>query len=106
MPEPRPNHSPEPDLEPDLEDDQLIAKTRLARARRDRWQQQGDLSIGRRLAQIGVLGWIFVMPTLVGLFFGRWLDARYSSGLFWSAPLMLIGLCIGGWTAWKWMNAR
>lgn len=49
---------------------------------------------------------IFVAPTLGGLFLGRWLDARLASGIFWTAPLMLLGLCIGGWTAWKWMNAR
>jgi ATP synthase protein I len=53
-----------------------------------------------------VLGWIFVVPTLAGLFFGRWLDAQFETGIFWSAPMMLLGLCIGGWTAWKWMNAR
>jgi ATP synthase protein I len=53
-----------------------------------------------------VLGWIFVTPTLAGLFLGRWLDARLETGVFWSAPLMLLGLCIGFWTAWKWMNAR
>lgn len=88
------------------EKDPLIEEIRHRRARRERWLREGDMSVGRRLAQIGVLGWIFVVPTLVGLFAGRWLDARYSSGVFWSAPLMLVGLCVGGWTAWKWMNAR
>jgi ATP synthase protein I len=88
------------------EKDPLVAQTRLHRKRRDRWLREGDLSVGRRLAQIGVLGWIFVVPTLAGLFFGRWLDARFETGIFWSAPMMLLGIVIGGWTAWKWMNAR
>jgi len=86
--------------------DPLVEEIRRASSRRDRWLREGDMSVGRRLAQIGVLGWIFVVPTLAGLFFGRWLDAQFSSGIFWSAPLMLLGLCIGGWTAWKWMNTR
>ena len=43
---------------------------------------------------------------IAGLFLGRWIDARFASGIFWSAPLMFLGICIGGWTAWKWMNAR
>lgn len=88
------------------ETDPLIEEIRLRRDRRDRWLREGDMSVGRRLAQIGVLGWIFVVPTLAGLFFGRWLDARLATGVFWTAPFMLLGLCIGGWTAWKWMNAR
>lgn len=91
---------------PQSDDDPLVTQSRLRRDRRDRWLREGDLSLGRRLAQIGVLGWIFVAPTLAGLFLGRWLDARLDAGIFWSAPLMLLGLGLGGWTAWKWMNAR
>lgn len=94
----------EPPTEP--EEDPMIMEARRRRDRRDRWLREGDMSVGRRLAQIGVLGWIFVTPTLAGLFFGRWLDARLGSGLFWTAPFMLLGVCIGGWTAWKWMNGR
>ena len=94
----------EPPTEP--EEDPMIIEARRRRDRRDRWLREGDMSVGRRLAQIGVLGWIFVTPTLAGLFFGRWLDARLGSGLFWTAPFMLLGVCIGGWTAWKWMNGR
>jgi ATP synthase protein I len=88
------------------ETDPLVEEIRRASARRDRWQREGDMSVGRRLAQIGVLGWIFVLPTLAGLFFGRWLDVKFEAGIFWSAPMMLLGLGVGGWTAWKWMNAR
>jgi ATP synthase protein I len=88
------------------DEDPLVAQARLRRDRRDRWLREGDMSVGRRLAQIGVLGWIFIAPTLAGLFLGRWLDARLGSGIFWSAPLMFLGVCLGGWTAWKWMNAR
>ncbi len=88
------------------EDDPLVAQARLRQDRHDRWLREGDMSVGRRLAQIGVLGWIFVVPTLAGLFFGRWLDVRFASGIFWSAPLMFLGVCLGGWTAWKWMNAE
>lgn len=91
---------------PETDEDPLVRQARLRRERRTRWLREGDLSVGRRLAQIGVLGWIFVTPTLAGLFLGRWLDARLETGVFWSAPLMLLGLCIGFWTAWKWMNAR
>ena len=87
-------------------DDSLIRATRLRRTRRDRWLREQELSIGRRLVQIGVLGWIFVVPTLVGLYLGRSLDAHLNSGIFWTAPGMVLGVCLGGWTAWKWMNTQ
>lgn len=98
-----PPEAPRPDAP---EADPLVREARLRRERRDRWLRDGDMSVGRRLAQIGVLGWIIVVPMLVGLFFGRWLDARLGTGLFWTAPLLCAGLGLGGWSAWKWMNAR
>jgi ATP synthase protein I len=85
--------------------DPLVQEIRRRRDRRDRWLREGDMSVGRRLAQIGVLGWIIVAPMLAGLFSGRWLDARLETGIFWTAPLLVLGLGLGGWTAWKWMNA-
>lgn len=88
------------------EEDPLVTETRLRRERHERWLREGNMSVGRRLAQIGVLGWIFVLPTLVGLFVGRWLDAHFKTGVFWSAPLLIVGICLGFWTAWKWMNMR
>ena len=55
---------------------------------------EGDISVGRRLAQIGVLGWIIVTPILIGIFAGRYLDARFASGLFWTAPLLMLGVAL------------
>jgi ATP synthase protein I len=50
------------------------------------------------------LGWILVTPTLLGIFLGRWLDRMFHSGIFWTAPLLLLGLALGCWSAWKWIN--
>ena len=47
---------------------------RLRGERHRRWLREGDPSVARRLAQIGVLGWIIVVPMLIGVFVGRWLD--------------------------------
>ncbi|MBU0779376.1 AtpZ/AtpI family protein [Loktanella salsilacus] len=88
------------------DDDPLVRQARLRRDRHDRWLREGDMSVGRRLAQIGVLGWMIVVPMLAGIFTGRWLDARFGDGIFWTAPCLMLGLGLGGWTAWNWMNAE
>ena len=85
--------------------DPLVEQARLRRDRHARWLQDGDMSVARRLAQIGVLGWIIVTPMLAGAFLGRWLDGWLATGVFWTAPLLMLGLALGGWFAWKWMNA-
>jgi ATP synthase protein I len=87
------------------EKDPMVQETRLRHERHKRWLSEGDMSVGRKLAQIGVLGWIIIGPALLGLFLGRWIDAKLASGIFWTAPLMLLGLVLGFWSAWKWMNS-
>jgi ATP synthase protein I len=86
-------------------DDKLVQNVKLRSERHRRWLREGDPTVARRLAQIGVLGWIIVVPMLLGMFTGRWLDHRLHSGLFWTAPLLLVGLGLGCWSAWKWMKS-
>jgi ATP synthase protein I len=88
----------------DDEHDPLVKGLRLRSDREARFAREGEPSPARRLAQIGVLGWIIVMPMLLGTFAGRWLDGKFNSGLFWTAPLLMFGLGIGCWSAWKWMQ--
>jgi ATP synthase protein I len=84
--------------------DPLAKSVRVREERRRRWLREGDPSVARRLAQIGVLGWIIVTPLLIGLFLGRWLDRLSGTSLFWTAPLILLGLALGCWSAWRWMQ--
>jgi ATP synthase protein I len=88
-----------------LDEDPLLKGVRLHGERHRRWLRDGDLSVARRLAQIGVLGWIIVVPMLIGVFVGRWLDQNFHSGLFWTAPLLMLGTGLGCWSAWKWMKS-
>ncbi len=90
--------------EPD-EADPLVKEVRRREERHRQWLTDGEPSVAHRLAQIGVLGWIIVVPALIGLFAGRWLDRSFGSGLFWTAPLLMLGVALGCWSAWKWMQS-
>ena len=86
--------------------DGMAAAVRKHRERQKRWLNEGEPSVARFVGQIGVLGWIIVAPTLIGLFVGRWLDQKFATGIFWSAPLLLVGVMVGCWSAWRWMNRQ
>jgi ATP synthase protein I len=88
------------------EDDGMAAAVRLRREREKDWNREGEPSMVRYVGQIGVLGWMIVVPTLIGLFIGRWLDQKFATGIFWSAPLLLVGLAIGCRLAWQWMHRQ
>ncbi len=83
----------------------MLDSVRRAR-RHSLWQAEGVPTVMRFVGQIGVLGWIIVTPTLIGLFVGRWIDSRLDTGIFWSAPLMLVGVALGCWSAWRWMHRQ
>jgi ATP synthase protein I len=86
------------------EQDPLVKGVRQRGERHTSWLREGDPSVAQRLAQIGVLGWMIVVPMLIGVFAGRWLDQKFNSGLFCTAPLLMLGLALGCWSAWKWME--
>ncbi len=91
--------------EPELPDGMAEA-VRKQQERRKRWRSEGEPSVMRFVGQIGILGWIIVAPTLIGLFIGRWLDTRFGSGIFWSATLLLLGVTAGFWSGWRWMHKQ
>lgn len=82
-----------------------LAEAVEVRAERRR-RARGLPSVARNLGQIGVLGWQVVVPALVGMALGRWLDGRFGGGIFWTAPLMLLGLAAGCWSAWRWVRRQ
>jgi ATP synthase protein I len=87
-----------------LPTDHVLNSIRQLAARRERAGREGEPSLGRYLAQVGVLGWTIVVPTLLLMFVGRWLDRCFGTGIFWTAPLLMAGLAVGCWSAWRWMH--
>lgn len=75
---------------------------RRAEAARD----EREPSFAARLGQIGVLGWAIVTPVLIGVLIGRWLDRTFDAGIFFTAPLIMLGAAAGLWTAWRWMHRQ
>jgi len=86
--------------------ERLGEAVRTREARRERWLREGERSIGQNLAMIGALGWTIVLPTLLGIFAGRWLDRHFDMGIFWTLGLLVAGLAVGCSFAWKRMHSE
>ncbi|HTY65758.1 MAG TPA: AtpZ/AtpI family protein [Alphaproteobacteria bacterium] len=84
----------------------LHEAVRTRRERLERRAHEGERSIGQNLAMIGALGWTVVLPTLAGIFLGRWLDRHFASGIFWTLGLLTLGLAAGCTLAWKRMHTE
>lgn len=86
--------------------DHMESAARQAAERERMGAENPEPSLGTRLGQIGVLGWMIVGPMLIALFCGRWIDRWLDTGIFFSAPLLMVGAALGFWSAWKWMHRR
>jgi ATP synthase protein I len=84
----------------------MAEAARQAAQRAEEGRRNPEPSLGARLGQIGVLGWMIVIPTLLAVLFGRWLDNRLETGIFVTAPSLMIGAAIGFWLAWRWMHRQ
>lgn len=84
--------------------DAMAKAAHRASRRAEEYRSNPEPSLGSRLGQIGVLGWTIVVPTLLGLVLGRWLDKQAGGGVFFSAPLLMLGAAAGMWFAWRWMH--
>lgn len=92
-------------ISPPEKHDGLEHAVKTRQERRERWRREGERSIGQNLAMIGVLGWTVVIPTLLGIFAGRWLDQTFHSGIFWTLGLLVAGMAVGCTLAWKRMHS-
>lgn len=79
----------------------LRRRVRAHRDRKEFWEREGERSLAQNLAMIGALGWLIVLPTLAGVFLGRWLDEIAGTGIMWTAALLFVGVVAGCGMAWR-----
>jgi ATP synthase protein I len=72
---------------------------RKLRARREK-----SHSIWFGLGLLGLVGWSVVLPTLLGMALGIWLDRQFPSHFSWTLMLLFGGLMLGCLNAWQWVN--
>lgn len=73
------------------------SRSRLARSETERSALTG-------LALFGIVGWSVMIPTLLGLALGIWIDRRFPSPYSWTLMLLLLGISLGCINAWYWID--
>ena len=56
------------------------------------------------LGMFGLVGWSVVLPMLLGIFVGGWVDEQWPSQVSWRLTLMFVGLALGCVNAWLWIQ--
>ncbi|PZV09250.1 MAG: hypothetical protein DCF21_19790 [Leptolyngbya sp.] len=79
---------------------QVNAKSR----RKVQARREGDRSLWAGLGLFGMVGWSVMVPTLAGVALGVWIDKRWPSPYSWTLMLLLVGIALGCWSAWYWIQ--
>jgi ATP synthase protein I len=82
----------------DRDDDLFIDEIRR-QAKRAAVSQH--MTLWQGLGLVGSVGWMVVLPALLGAFAGRFIDGRSKTGVFWTISLLFLGLVFGCLTAWR-----
>jgi len=72
--------------------------------RKLRARREGDRGPWFWLGMFGLVGWSVAIPTLLGIFVGVWLDRRFEGRISWTLTMLLLGVAVGCWTAWYWVQ--
>jgi len=73
-----------------------------ARKLKARRQQHKALWLG--FSVTGLIGWGVVVPSLLGLAAGIWIDAHYPRMHCWTLMLLRLGIFVGCLNAWYWIS--
>lgn len=72
--------------------------------RRERARRRGDDSPWAWLGTFGLIGWTVVVPTLLGLAAGIFIDNRVESPISFTITFLIVGAATGLWMAWYWVR--
>lgn len=90
---------PKPKLPSSAE--RLISRVASREARMIRRKREGAPNVFRTVALVGLIGWSVVLPMLIGIAIGTWIDRRWPSRFSWTLMLLVAGLAVGCWNAWN-----
>jgi ATP synthase protein I len=85
-------------MKPEQPEDQFVSEVRK-QAERSRRRREPNL--WRSFSLVGWVGWMVVLPALIGVALGRFLDVHFHAGIFWTLSLLMLGLVLGCTAAWR-----
>ena len=87
-------------------DDKFSETVGAKEVRKTKARREKESVVWFGLGMFGVLGWSVVIPTLLGIGLGIWIDIKWPSRYSWTLMLLIIGLILGCLNAWLWITSE
>lgn len=83
--------------------EKMLADIKAKQDRKLRARRTRNRSMWFGLGMMGTVGWSVVVPTLVGVAIGLWIDTSWPGRFSWTLALLVLGLITGCVNAWMWL---
>lgn len=93
----------DPDKKPPLPQADFSRQVQAKAARKLKAQRHPTPIVWSGLGMMGLVGWSVAIPTLLGAILGLWLDKHYPGEHSWTLALLVAGLVLGCFNAWRWL---
>ncbi|MFT7527472.1 MAG: ATP synthase protein I, partial [Arenicella sp.] len=84
--------------------DEFSKKIQRRTKRKLKSQQRKNDSAWFGLGMFGLVGWSIVVPALLSIGIGLWMDQRWPVGNSWVLTLFIVGIVLGCSNAWYWID--
>ena len=84
--------------------DRMLRQVETKESRKLRAREEGTQSAWFGLGMFGMVGWSVAVPTVLGVLLGMWIDRRWPSPYSFTLMLLLAGLALGCFSAWRWVS--
>jgi len=96
-----PEFDPEPKPKLPASTENMLEQVDLRTARMIRGRRRSYRNYWRPVALVGLIGWTVVVPMLIGVAVGTWIDHTWPSRFSWTLMLLVGGLGFGCINAWN-----
>lgn len=79
-------------------------KVELKAIRKIKAQKRRKHSFWESISVFGLVGWSVVIPTLLGVALGIWIDKKYPGRQSWTLTFLIVGMALGCLNAWYWVD--
>ena len=92
-------------VHPEIEkEEKFLDEINSKERRKIRAQSKKNRAIWMGLGLFGVIGWSVVVPTIIGVVIGLWLDRKSTGQISWTLTFLFLGIVLGCWNAWHWVQ--
>jgi ATP synthase protein I len=85
---------------------QFMEKVGRKVRRKIRKRKEGKSSFWFGLGMFGLVGWSVVIPTILGVALGVWIDKITETPYSWTLILLFGGVMLGTFNAWYWIKRK